>query len=39
MVNNLVELKPSLLGITFNIHGFFKEILARQKRKRQQSRR
>lgn len=34
MMNDLFELKPSLLGITFNVHGFFKEVLARQKRKR-----
>ncbi|XOF35266.1 MAG: COR domain-containing protein [Candidatus Electrothrix sp. YB6] len=33
MLNDLVELKPSLLGITFNLHGFFKELLARQKQK------
>jgi small GTP-binding protein len=39
MMNDLVELKPSLFGITFNVHGFFKELLARQKQKQQQARR
>ena len=34
MTNDLLELKPSLLGITFNLHGFFKELLERQKKKR-----
>ena len=39
MINDLFELKPSLLGITFNLHGFFKEVLARQKQKRKEARR
>jgi hypothetical protein len=39
MINDLFELKPSLLGITFNVHGFFKEVLARQKQKRKEARR
>uniref|UniRef100_UPI00405799AE hypothetical protein n=1 Tax=Candidatus Electronema sp. TaxID=2698783 RepID=UPI00405799AE len=34
MMNDLFELKPSILGITFNLHGFFREILARQKQNR-----
>ncbi len=34
MINDLFKLKPSVLGITFNLHGFFKELLARQKQKR-----
>jgi hypothetical protein len=38
MFNNLFELKPSLLGITVNLHGFFKELLAREKQKRRASR-
>lgn len=38
MINDLFELKPSLLGITFNLHGFFKKLLSRQKQKRRQGR-
>ncbi len=34
MINDFVELKPGLLGISFNLHGFFKKLLDRQKKKR-----
>jgi len=39
MINDLFELKPSLLGITINLHSFFKKLLARERQKRQQSKR
>ncbi|CAK8720402.1 hypothetical protein KKHLCK_09585 [Candidatus Electrothrix laxa] len=38
MINDFLDLKPSLLGITFNLNGFFKKLLARQKQKRRQGR-
>lgn len=32
--NDLIELKPGIFGITFNLNGLFKRILGREKQKR-----
>ncbi|WPD22899.1 MAG: COR domain-containing protein [Candidatus Electrothrix scaldis] len=36
LLTGIVPSKVTVLGITFNLHGFFKELLARQKQKRRQ---
>jgi len=37
-LNDLLMLKPSLFGITFDLHGFFKELLSSEKLKRRSAR-
>uniref|UniRef100_UPI004057AB3F COR domain-containing protein n=1 Tax=Candidatus Electronema sp. TaxID=2698783 RepID=UPI004057AB3F len=39
LLNDIVEPKITILGITFNLKGFFEKVLARQKQKQQQARR
>jgi internalin A len=39
MLNDFFEVKPSFLGISFNLQGFFKRLICQQKQKRRQARR